>query len=394
LSSKLDYYDILGVSREANEDEIKRTFHKLALKYHPDRNKLPDAEEKFKEASEAYAVLSDPEKRKQYDAQGFEGINKQYKQEDIFNQTKFRDVFTEFGFNPDDIFSRIFRGNFGFQQEQPESTRGHDLEAQMEITLEQSASGTELEVTIPRAKRCSSCGGSGVEPGSRLVPCPKCGGAGRIEREDMQGFGRIIVTCDQCNGRGEVAERTCRICRGTGLEETRAKLLVRVPRGIDSGDRLVLRGQGDDGPYGGPPGDFYVTIRIKPHQFLKRRGRDIVFEASINFAQAAMGAEIEVPALTGKRMVRIPPGTQSGTFLRMKGEGVNTALGQGDELVHINVRIPEKLTTTERELVEKLSKEFERDEYNKGRYLSGLGKWFRRLFGKQEFAPLDFLLIV
>ena len=370
MSSKLDYYDILGVSREATEDEIKRSFHKLALKYHPDRNKLPDAEEKFKEASEAYAVLSDPEKRQQYDARGFEGINKQYKQEDIFNKTRFRDVFTEFGFNPDDIFSRIFRGNFASQQEQPGSARGRDLESQMEITLEQSASGTELEVTLPRAKRCSRCGGSGAEPGSRLVPCPKCRGAGRIELEDPQGFGRVIVTCDQCNGRREIPEKPCKVCRGNGLEERRVKLQVRVPPGIDSGDRLALRGQGDDGAHGGPPGDFYVTIRIKPHPFLIRRGKDIVYEAKINFAQAAMGAEMEVPTLTGKRIILIPPGTQSGTFLRMKGEGIRTPTSQGDELVHINVRIPEKLTTTERELVEKLSKEFERDEGNKSKLFS------------------------
>lgn len=388
MSSKLDYYDILGVSHEAKEDEIKRAFHKLALKYHPDRNKLPDAEEKFKEASEAYAVLSDPEKRKQYDARGFDGINQQYKQEDIFNQTKFRDVFTEFGFNPDDIFSRIF-GTFGFPQEQPRSLRGRDLEAQMEITLEQSASGTELEVTIPRAKRCGNCGGSGIEPGSRLMTCLKCGGAGRIERDD-QSFGRVIVNCDNCRGRGEVVEKPCRICRGNGLAETRVKLQVGVPRGIDNGDRLALRGQGDEGPNGGPAGDFYVTIRIKPHPFLTRRGKDIVFEANINFAQAAMGAEIEVPTVTSKRLkMRIPPGTQSGTFLRMKGEGISTPQSQGDELVHINVRVPEKLTTIERELLEKLSEEFERDEGNKSRLVSVLGKYFRRLFSETPMSPRD-----
>jgi len=389
LSSKLDYYDILGVSREANQDEIKRSFHKLALKYHPDRNKLPDAEEKFKEASEAYAVLSDPEKRKEYDARGFDGINQQYKQEDIYNQTKFRDVFTEFGFNPDDIFSRIFRGNF--QREQPQSPQGRDLEAQMEITLEQSASGAELDVTVPRAKRCSSCGGSGIEPGSRLVTCPRCRGAGRIERDD-QNFGRVIVACDQCNGRGAVAERPCRTCRGNGLAETRVKLQVKVPRGIDNGDRLVLRGQGEDGPNGGPPGDFYTTIRIKPHPFLTRKGKDIIFEASINFAQAAMGAEIEVPTVTSKRLkVRIPPGTQSGTFLRMRGEGINTPQSQGDELVHINVRIPEKLTTTERDLVEKLAKEFERDDGNKGRLASNVGNYFKHLFGETRLHSFSII---
>ena len=218
MSSKLDYYDILGVSREANQDEIKRAFHKLALKYHPDRNKLPDAEEKFKEASEAYAVLSDNEKRKQYDTQGLAGIKQEYKQEDIFNQTKFRDIFTEFGFDADDIFSRIFRDNFAFRQVQPEPHKGRDLEAQIEITLEQAASGAELEVTLTRAKRCSNCGGSGVEHGSRMVECPKCGGAGRIQAEDMQGFGRVVVTCDECNGRGHVAERPCKLCGGIFIE--------------------------------------------------------------------------------------------------------------------------------------------------------------------------------
>ncbi len=325
MSSKLDYYDILGVSREAKGDEIKRAFHKLALKYHPDRNKLPDAEEKFKEASEAYAVLSDPEKRKQYDARGFDGINQQYKQEDIFNQTKFRDVFTEFGFNPDDIFSRIFGGNFGFQQVQPELHQGRDLEAQMEITLEQAASGTELEVTLPRAKRP-------------------------------------------------------------------VKLQVRIPRGIDNGDRLALRGQGDEGPNGGPPGDLYVTIRIKPHPFLTRRGKDIVFETNINFAQAALGTEIEVPTVTSKRLkVRIPPGTQSGTFLRMRGEGISTQQYQGDELVHINVQIPERLTNTERDLVEKLAKEFERNEPKKISLVSVLGKYFRHLYGETRFHLFTYL---
>ncbi|MHB2035731.1 MAG: DnaJ C-terminal domain-containing protein, partial [Nitrososphaerales archaeon] len=244
---------------------------------------------------------------------------------------------------------------------QPRSPQGRDLEAQLEITLEQSASGAELEITVPRAKRCATCGGSGIEPGSRLVTCPKCGGAGRVERED-QNFGRVIVTCDQCNGKGVVAEKPCRICRGLGLAETRVKLQVRVPRGIDNSDRLMLRGQGDDGPSGGPPGDFYVTIKIKPHPFLTRKGNDIVFEANINFAQAAMGAEIEVPTVTSKRLkVRVPPGTQSGTFLRMRGEGISTPQTKGDGLVHINVMIPEKLTITERDLVEKLSKEFEKD---------------------------------
>ena len=362
MASKLDYYDVLGVGPEASQDEIKRAFRKLAFKYHPDRNKMPNAEEKFKEASEAYAILSDPEKRRQYDAQGFEGIKKQYKQEDIFNRGTFRDTFSEFGFNVEDIFTRIFGGGFASQQGQSEATRGRDLDAQMEITLEQAASGTELEVTLPRLKRCSRCGGSGVEPGSHSVTCPKCKGAGRVEYEAASGLGHVVVLCDRCNGRGEVPGRPCKTCGGNGLEERRVRLQVKVPPGIDNGDHLVLRGQGDDGQYGGPPGDFYVTIRIKPHPYLTRRGVDLVYEATINFAQAAMGAEIKVPTLTSERIVRVPPGTQGGTTLRLRGEGMSSTLGKGDELVHINVRIPEKLTPREKELVEKLSKEFEAEE--------------------------------
>jgi len=359
LAGKLDFYDVLGVSTDASQDEIKRAFRKLAFKYHPDRNKMPNAEEKFKEASEAYAILSDPEKRRQYDAQGYEGIKEQYKQEDIYNRGTVRDTFSEFGFNVDDLFARFFGGGFTSQQEQPEAQRGRDLDAQMEITLEQAASGTELEVTLPRLKRCSSCGGSGVEPGSRSVTCPKCKGAGRVEYDAASGLGQVYVVCDRCNGRGEVPGRPCRACGGNGLEERRVKLQVKVPPGIDNGDNLVLRGQGDDGRNGGPPGDFFVTIRIKPHQYLTRRGADLMYEATINFAQAALGTEIKVPTLTSERIVRVPPGTQSGSTLRLRGEGIISTHGKGDELIHVNVKIPEKLTPRERDLIERLSKEFE-----------------------------------
>jgi molecular chaperone DnaJ len=357
--AKLDYYDLLGLSRHASQEEIKGAFRNLALKYHPDRNKRPDAEEKFKEVAEAYAVLSDPEKRRQYDASGFEGINKQYKQEDIFNRENFEEIFSEFGFDANDLLNRIFGGGFAFHREQRESPRGRDFEAQMEITFEQAALGAKLEVTLPRMKKCTRCGGSGVEPGSHLAACPKCQGSGRIEHEAVSGFGHVIVSCDRCNGRGEVAQKQCRTCGGNGLEERSVRLELKVPAGIDNGDHLVLRGQGEDGPYGGPPGDFYVTIRIKPHPYLSRRGLDFVYEANVNFAQATLGAEIKVPALNGERIVRVPPGTQSGTILRLRGEGIKSNSGQGDELVHVNVRTPETLKPKERQLIEKLSKEFE-----------------------------------
>jgi molecular chaperone DnaJ len=362
LASKLDYYDVLGVGPDASPDEIKRAFRKLAFKYHPDRNKMQNAEEKFKEASEAYAILSDPEKKRQYDARGFEGIKEQYKQEDIFNRGTFKDTFSEFGFNVEDIFARIFSGGFTSQQEHSDAIRGRDLDAQIEISLEQAAKGTELEVTLPRLKRCNRCDGSGVEQGSRLVMCPKCKGAGRVEYADTSGLGHVVVQCDRCRGRGAVPGNPCKTCGGNGLENRRVKLKVMVPPGINNGDHLVVRGQGDDGQFGGSPGDFYVTIRIKPHPYLTRRGVDLVYEATINFTQAIIGAEIKVPTLTSDRIVRVPPGTQSGTTLRLRGEGMSSSTGKGDELVHINIRIPEKLSPRQRELVEKFSKEFEVEE--------------------------------
>jgi molecular chaperone DnaJ len=365
LASKQDYYDTLGISRDASQEEIKRAFRKLAYKYHPDRSKLPDTEEKFKEVSEAYAILSDPEKRQQYDALGREGIKKQYKSEDIYNRQNFQDIFSEFGFDANDLFNRIFGGGFTVQQGQSEPRRGRDLETQIEITLEQAAFGTEVGFTVPHMKKCTQCGGSGIEPGSQVVTCPKCQGSGRIAHriKAVSGLSQMIVSCDRCNGRGEVAQK-CTRCGGKRLEERKTRITVKVPAGIDYGNRLALRGQGEDDPSGGPSGDLYVTIRIKPHPYLTRKGLDLVYEATVNFAQASLGAEIEVPALTNKKIVRVPPGTQSGTILRLRGEGIQSGAGRGDQLVHVMVQTPEVLTHKERKLVEDLAKEFEANKCN------------------------------
>jgi molecular chaperone DnaJ len=361
LASKLDYYDTLGLSRDASQEEIKRAFRKLAYKYHPDRSKIPDAEAKFKEASEAYAVLSDPEKRRQYDAVGLEGIKNHYTPEDLYDRKNVQDTFSEFGFDVNDLFTRLFGGGFTFQRGQPAPHRGPDLETQIEITLEQAAFGSEVGVTFPHMKRCPQCGGSGSEPGSHLVTCPKCQGSRRIAHgiQSASGFSQMIVPCDRCNGKGEVAQKNCTRCGGEGLEERRTRVNVKVPAGIDNGDRLALRGQGDDDPAGGQSGDLYVTIRIQPHPYLRRRGLDLVYEATINFAQASLGTEIEVPAITTKKIVRVPPGTQSGTILRLRGEGIKSSAGQGDELVQVTVQTPEMLTHNERKLLEDLAKEFE-----------------------------------
>jgi molecular chaperone DnaJ len=368
LTSKLDYYDALGIKKDASQKEIKRAFRKLAFKYHPDRSKLPNAEEKFKEASEAYAVLSDPKKRREYDASGLDGINKQYKQEDIYNRQNFQDIFSEFGFNGNDLFNRIFGGGFTFRQGQREVQRGRNIDAQMEITLEQAAFGTKLEVNLPRLKKCSKCGGSGVEPGSNMITCPKCRGNGRIAQriQSDSDFGQVITTCDKCNGRGKVAQKKCKTCRGDGLEERSTRLEVKVPAGIDDGDRLVLRGQGEDGPYNGQPGDLFVTIRVKPHPYLKRKGLDLIYEANINFAQAILGDEIEVPTLSKRTLVKVPPGTQSGTMLRLRGEGIQSDFGKGDQLVNVTVQTPTKLTPKEKKLIQELYKEFEANKPKHG----------------------------
>jgi molecular chaperone DnaJ len=364
LTSKLDYYDALGIKKDASQKEIKSAFRKLAFKYHPDRSKLPNAEEKFKEASEAYAILSDPKKRRKYDASGLDGINKQYRQEDIYNRQNFQDIFSEFGFNGSDLFNRIFGGGFTFRQGQPKVSRGRNIDAQMEITLDQAAHGTELEVNLPRMKKCTKCNGLGVEPGSKMVSCPKCKGEGKIALRirGNRDFGQVITTCDRCNGRGNVAQQSCKTCGGNGLEERTSRIQVKVPAGIDDGDRLVLRGQGEYGPYNGPPGDFFVTIRVKPHPYLKRKGLDLIYETRINFAQATLGAEIEIPTFSKKILVQVPPGTQSGTTLRLRGEGIKSSLGKGDQLVNVTVQTPTKLTPKEKKFMQELYKEFEANE--------------------------------
>jgi len=364
LASKRDYYEILGVEREASQDDIKRAFRKLAFQYHPDRNKEPDAEEKFKELSEAYAVLSDQEKKQQYDMFGHAGISGRYSTEDIFRGANFRDIFTEFGFGDDllgRIFGSIFGGGFGFnfQRAQAGPRRGSDLQTRIEVTLEQASTGTEVEISLNRLKQCSKCGGSGAEPGTELETCPLCNGRGRVERRTQSIFGQMIqvVPCDRCEGRGKIAETPCRVCGGNGLDERRTKINVRVPQGVDDGTQLILRGQGEDGPFGGSPGDLYVTVRLKPHPFLIRRGKDIIYEAEINFSQAALGTSITVPTLTGDQPIKVKQGTQSGDIIRMNGEGMPRRFGKGDQLVHINVVVPRKLNRKQRQLIEELGKE-------------------------------------
>ncbi len=373
MASKRDYYEVLGVERGASPDDIKKAFRKLAFQYHPDRNKEPDAEEKFKEFSEAYAILSDTEKRQQYDNFGHAGISGRYSTEDIFRGANFRDIFSEFGFNFEDILGRMFGGGgFNFQRARAGPRRGSDLQTRIQVTLEQAAFGTEVEISLNRLQTCNRCGGNGAEPGTDVSTCPMCNGRGRIERRTQSLFGQMIrvVPCDRCEGRGRIPETPCRTCGGKGLEPGKHRLNVKVPPGIDDGTQLILRGQGEDGPFGGPPGDLYVRVRLKPHPHLLRRGKDIIYEAEINFPSAALGTSISVPSLTGEKSLKVPSGTQSGTILRMRGEGMPSRFGKGDQLVHVTVTIPKKLSRRQRELVEELGKEFDARSNKKG--------WFRR----------------
>jgi len=360
LSGKRDYYEVLGVGRESSQDEIKRAFRKLAFQLHPDRNKEPDAEERFKEVSEAYAVLSDSQKKQQYDAFGHAGISGAYTQEDIFRSVDFGSIFREFGFG-DDLLSRIFGGMFGggFRAQRAGPRRGRDLEARVEVTLEQAALGAEIELSLNRMESCGRCGGNGAEPGTRVTSCPRCNGTGQIQQRTQSFFGQMITvtTCPRCEGRGQVPETPCTKCRGSGLEDRRRTIRVNIPQGIDDGVYLTLRGQGEAGPYGGSPGDLYVRVRVKPHESLIRRGSDLIYEAEISFPQAALGTEIDVPVIGGAAKLTVPAGVQNGDILRMRGKGMPSRFGAGDQLVHVTVSVPNKLSRRQRELIEELDRE-------------------------------------
>ncbi len=368
MSAKRDYYEILGVRKDASPAEIKKAFRKLAFELHPDRNKNSGSEEKFKEISEAYAVLSDPEKKQKYDAYGHAGISGAYSQEDIFRGADF----SGFGVDMEDIFRTFFGGAFGggfggFQRQRGGPQKGRDLQTGVEITLEQAATGTTVELNLNHLEHCSRCGGSGAEPGSSVVTCPKCGGSGQVQRSVQSPFGRMITvtTCDRCQGRGRTAEKPCTKCHGDGVEEARRKIDVKIPPGIDDEMYLTLRGQGDAGLYGGPPGDLYVGVNIKPHPYLLRKGPDTIYEAEINVAQAALGAEITVPVIGGEEKVKVQAGIQSGDMIRLKGKGMPSRYGKGDHLVHVTVKVPSRLTKRQRELMEELANELGTPEQQK-----------------------------
>jgi molecular chaperone DnaJ len=362
MASKRDYYEVLSVSRTASKDEIKDAYRKLAMQYHPDRNKSPDAEEKFKEISEAYAVLSDDDKRAQYDQLGHVGFDQRYTTEDIFRGADFESIFRDlgFGFNLGDLFRNFFFGGRGFQET---VSTGRDLVYDLEITLEDAAKGAQKEIEISRIEKCDVCGGSGAAPNTSVRTCPKCGGQGRVQNVNRSAFGTFVqvVPCPTCRGRGKIMDTPCPKCRGTGLAEKERTITVKIPPGIDEGFQLRLEGQGETPPDRGVPGDLYVSIHIASHPYLRRRGDDLLYRLAISFPQAALGTEVSVPTLDGKTNVKIRPGMQPGEIIKLKGKGMPRlrGYGKGDMLVRVEVSVPERLTRQQKALLEELAKEFD-----------------------------------
>jgi molecular chaperone DnaJ len=364
MAEKRDYYEVLGVSKNASKGEIKDAYRKLAMQYHPDRNKAADAEEKFKEISEAYAVLSDDQKRQQYDTLGHAGFDQRYTAEDIFRGADFETIFRDIGFGFGDLFRTFFGGGFGggFRER---TNRGQDLGYELEITLEEAAKGTEKEIVVPRTERCEVCGGSGASPGTSPVTCSKCNGSGRVRNMRRSSFATFVqvTPCSECRGKGTLIESPCKKCHGTGIVKKRRKINVKIPVGIDEGYQLRLRGEGEMAPNGGEAGDLYVLVHIAQHELFMREGDDLWHVLIIGYPQAALGAEVAVPTLEGSTKVKIKPGTQAGDTIRLRGKGMPRfrGYGKGDLLVRVGISVPEKLTAKQRALLEQLAEEFNQD---------------------------------
>lgn len=352
--SKRDYYDVLGVGRDASKDEIKKAYRKLAMKYHPDRN--PDdkeAEVKFKEASEAADVLVSDEKRRRYDQFGHAGVDGQNGFGGGAGPGGFGGDFSDLG----DIFGDIFGDILGGRRRGGRSRGrpGNDLQVQVEATFEEAAFGTEKEISIPKQMKCQTCQGSGGKDGASPTACDMCGGQGEVRRQ--QGFFTVATACPKCQGSGQMIKDPCGTCHGQGTTKEKVSIAVKLPAGIDSGQRLKLSGEGDSGQMGGPAGDLYVLVRVKDHEIFERDGFDVHCKVPVSFSQVALGTELEVPTLTGKVQLSIPAGTQSGKKMRLKSKGIERlgGYGYGDQIVHIHVETPTKLTQEQRELLERLN---------------------------------------
>jgi len=346
MPTKRDYYEILGIDRDASDEEIKRAFRKLAFKYHPDHNHEDEAGEKFKEVNEAYEVLSDPEKRATYDRFGHGGA------EGLFGQGFEGFNFGGFG----DIFDAFFGATATATRQAPQP--GADLSGGITITFEEAALGCKKEINIVRTENCSLCQGVGAKPGSQPKRCPSCNGTGQVRRVQQSLFGRFTHTtiCSQCQGEGRIITQPCPQCRGTGKEKHKRNITVNIPAGVDDGSQIRLSGEGEAGTRGGSPGNLYIALSVKEHEFFTRSDDDILYELPINLAQAALGTEVEVPTLEGESKLKIPAGSQTGQVFRLKGKGVAHlhGNGRGDQLVTLFVVTPDSLTEKQRQLLREL----------------------------------------
>ena len=357
MATKRDYYEVLGVGRDASEEDIKKAFRKLAFRYHPDKNAGDGAADKFKEASEAYQVLADPEKRRAYDHFGHAGVDGTSR------------GFEDFGFGGmGGGVGSIFEDFYNFFSDAATTSRtapvrGGDIQYLLELTFEEAALGVDKDLHITRSENCSVCQGSGAKPGTQPVQCPECKGSGRVQRVQQSLFGRFtnIAACARCGGSGKIVTEACTHCHGSGHERFERNINLTIPAGVDDGTHLQMSGQGNAGERGGMAGNLMVGIQVKPHEFFRREDSNIAYDLKINFAQAALGAELSVPTLYGDTPLKVPAGSQAGEVFTLKGKGIPhfRRSGKGDQLVRLNVMTPDKLTKEQKRLFEELAESFE-----------------------------------
>lgn len=354
-SGKRDYYEVLGVAKGSSPDEVKKAYRKLAIQLHPDRNKAADAEEKFKELSEAYAVLSDPEKRARYDQLGHAGIDSQYSSDDLFRGVDFEDLFRGMG------FESIFGSMFGFGGRGDGGGRGRDLQVEHGITLQQAFTGTEATIDYARLETCTHCKGAGAEPGTKVDTCSTCGGSGQLQRLVRTAFGTLsqVSACHDCRGEGRRIQTPCRQCQGSGHERRRRSVTVSIPAGIESGQSLRVAGQGEVGGRAGAYGDLYVAVHVRNDPRFERDGADLLAELPLSIPEAVLGTEAEVETLDGTVTVTVPPGSETNRVLRLRGKGMPflRGTGRGDLHVRLRVVIPDKVNDKARKLLEELAQE-------------------------------------
>ena len=383
MAEKRDYYEVLGLKKGASDDEIKKAFRKMAMKYHPYKNPGDkEAEEKFKEVNEAYSVLSDPDKKSKYDRFGHAGVDPN----GFGGAGGFGGFGGGGGFGFDDIFD-MFGGAFGGfggggQQRRANSPRkGKDLQKAITITFEEAAFGTKKTIELSKYVACGTCKGEGTKPGTSKKTCPKCGGSGQISQMQRTPFGQFqsVTTCDQCGGAGQVIEEPCPDCKGSGRVRKNVTITVDIPAGVDNESVIPIRGQGEPGYNGGPAGDLYIVLNVKPHKMFRRQGADLYLEIPISFDQAALGAEIVVPTLEGKVSYKVPAGTQPGTTFRLREKGIKYLKreAKGDLYVKVNLEVPTKLNHKQKKAIEDMGKAVTEDCYQKK---SGFAEKIKELF--------------